>query len=137
MTFLGTISTDDRMAAAYGLIAAEHLAQNDGWISAKEVAAAYGLPEKCMFNAMGDLARAGILRGKRGVGGGFALARPAKEISMLEIIEAVEGPFQNIMEMTLLTKDTPVTANIEKVCEEAISKARDRLQKAKLSRLIR
>ena len=91
----------------------------------------------CMFNAMSDLARAGILRGKKGVGGGFALARPAKEISMLEIIEAVEGPFQSIMEMAGLTKDTSLTANMEKVCEQAISKAKDRLQKAKLSRLIR
>ena len=86
MTFLGTIFTDDRTAATYGLIAAAHLAQNDGWIPAKDVAAAYGLPEKCMFNAMGDLARAGIFRGKRGIGGSFALVRPAKEISMLEII---------------------------------------------------
>ena len=137
MTFLGTIFTDDRTAATYGLIAAAHLAQNDGWVSAKDVAAAYGLPAMCMSNAMSDMARANILRGKRGVSGGYALARPAKQISMLEIIEAAEGPFQNIMEMAGLTKDTPLAANMEKVCEQAISKAKDRLQKAKLSKLIR
>ena len=90
-----------------------------------------------MFNVMGDLAKAGIFRGKRGVGGGFALARPAKEIPMLEIIETVEGPLQSIMEMAGLTKNTPLVANMEKVCEQAISKARDRLQKATLARLVR
>ncbi len=59
MTFLGTIFTDDRTAATYGLVAAAHLAQNDGWISAKDVAAAYGLPTGYMFKTMHDLARAG------------------------------------------------------------------------------
>ncbi len=137
MPFLGTNFIEGRTAATYGLIAVAHLAQNDGWIPAKVVAATYGLPTGYMFKTMHALTTANILRGKKAIGGGYALARPAKEISMLEIIEAVEGPFQDIMEMTLLTKDTPLTANIEKVCEQAISKARDRLQKAKLSKLIR
>ena len=36
--------------------------------------------------------RAGLLRSSRGVNGGFALARPASEIDLLEILEAIEGP---------------------------------------------
>jgi Rrf2 family protein len=41
---------------------------------------------------MGQLATAGLLSSSRGAGGGFALARPAAEISLADIVEAVEGP---------------------------------------------
>jgi len=40
------------------------------------------------------LVHAGIVRAVRGPNGGFTLARPATEISLLEIVEAVEGPFR-------------------------------------------
>ena len=38
-----------------------------------------------------DLRRAGLVTGKRGPGGGYVLARPAEEISLREVVEAVEG----------------------------------------------
>jgi Rrf2 family protein len=41
---------------------------------------------------MGKLAQAGLLTSVRGAGGGFALARPGQDISLADIIEAVEGP---------------------------------------------
>ena len=41
---------------------------------------------------MGQLAGSGLLTSVRGAGGGFALARPAGEISLADIVEAVEGP---------------------------------------------
>ena len=41
---------------------------------------------------MGQLAGAGLLISARGAGGGFALARPVTEISLADIVEAVEGP---------------------------------------------
>ncbi len=56
---------EGRTEAIYGLIAAAHLAQNDGWIPAKVVAAAYGLPTGYMFKTMHALTTANILRGKK------------------------------------------------------------------------
>jgi Rrf2 family protein len=41
---------------------------------------------------MGQLAGSGLLSSVRGAGGGFTLARPAAEISLADIVEAVEGP---------------------------------------------
>jgi Rrf2 family protein len=41
---------------------------------------------------MGQLAICGLLSGVRGAGGGFALSRPAEDISLADIVEAVEGP---------------------------------------------
>ncbi len=46
---------------------------------------------------MGQLAGAGLLNSVRGAGGGFMLARPVTEISLADIVEAVEGPIAMTM----------------------------------------
>ena len=50
------------------------------------------LPRQYMLKIFAALSRAGFVRTCRGKGGGFALAKPPVEISILEIMEAVEGP---------------------------------------------
>jgi len=62
--------------------------------------------------------------------------RPPKDISMLEIIEAVDGPFIQVLEMAEVTHQAPFALKMEQVCHDAINKARDKFQKTKLSRLI-
>jgi FeS assembly SUF system regulator len=61
-------------------------------LSATELAADTGVPLPTAQKLMGQLAGCGLLTSARGVGGGFALARPAGEISLADIVEAVEGP---------------------------------------------
>lgn len=58
----------------------------------REIADAWGLPEKFLAKIFQKLTRAGILVSQRGVQGGFKLARPANEINLNHVIEAVEGP---------------------------------------------
>ena len=74
---------------------------------------------------------------KRGPGGGYTLARPAKEISMLEIIEAMEGSLESKMEITQYTKYAPFTANMEMIFKDATTKAKDILHDAKISKMIK
>lgn len=50
-----------------------------------------GIPKSFLAKIFQDLAKAGLLRSQRGAGGGFVLARPAPQISILEIIEAIDG----------------------------------------------
>ena len=50
------------------------------------------LPRDFLAKIFQQLVRAGILRSSRGRGGGFALARPAHQITLLQIVEAIEGP---------------------------------------------
>ena len=57
-----------------------------------DVARTYGIPSSFMAKILRQLVRAGLLQSSRGVHGGFALARPASEINLLEVIEAIEGP---------------------------------------------
>jgi FeS assembly SUF system regulator len=56
-----------------------------------------GVPLPTAQKLMGSLATAGLLTSVRGAGGGFMLARPVTEISLADIVEAVEGPIAMTM----------------------------------------
>ena len=61
-------------------------------LSAGELSMETGVPLPTAQKLMGKLASAGLLNSVRGAGGGFSLARPGGEISLADVIEAVEGP---------------------------------------------
>ena len=66
-------------------------------LSATELAGETGVPLPTAQKLMGQLAASGLLTSARGASGGFALARPAAEISLADIVEAVEGPISLTM----------------------------------------
>ncbi len=70
-----------------------HLATLDegARITAADIAAKRLLPPAFVRRIVGKLADAGILRTTRGAGGGVTLARPAREISLLDVVKAMEG----------------------------------------------
>jgi Rrf2 family transcriptional regulator, iron-sulfur cluster assembly transcription factor len=57
-----------------------------------EIARAQGIPSSFMAKILRSLVRARLLRSSRGVHGGFALARSASDITLLDVVEAIEGP---------------------------------------------
>jgi len=61
-------------------------------LSATELSAETGVPLPTAQKLMGQLAGCGLLSSARGAGGGFALSKAAAEISLADIVEAVEGP---------------------------------------------
>jgi len=61
-------------------------------LSATELADETGVPLPTAQKIMQQLAAHGLLVGQRGAGGGYALARPVGEISLADIVEAMEGP---------------------------------------------
>ncbi len=60
-------------------------------LSARSLAEAMSIPTRFMPAVMSDLAHAGLVRARAGRSGGYHLTRPAELISLLEVIEAVEG----------------------------------------------
>ena len=62
----------------------------EDWHLAKEVAECCTVPLPYLQKVLLDLRRAGLVEAKRGYQGGFRLARPPEEISLFEVIEAVE-----------------------------------------------
>src|SRR4051812_19108775 len=61
-------------------------------LSATELAQETGVPLPTAQKLMGQLASCGLLTSIRGASGGFALSKAAAEISLADIVEAVEGP---------------------------------------------
>ena len=71
------------------LLAREH---ERGPLLASEIAEREGIPTKFLQLILLDLARRGIVQGRRGRGGGYRLARPPAEIHFGEVIRTLEGP---------------------------------------------
>ncbi|MGE5391202.1 MAG: RrF2 family transcriptional regulator [Deltaproteobacteria bacterium] len=63
-------------------------------IEAQTIAREVVIPMRFLLKIMPSLIKAGIIRSQRGVGGGYALARHPREISLLDILEAIEGPIR-------------------------------------------
>jgi Rrf2 family protein len=84
----------------YAIRAAAELAVlgQDGPVKAQLVGARQDIPLKFLLNILGDLRRAGVVRATRGVNGGYQLARAADDITLAEVIRAVEGPLANVHE---------------------------------------
>jgi len=82
----------------YALRAVIELAAGDGDVPVKgeRIAQAQEIPLKFLENILGDLRHAGIVRSQRGVEGGYWLARPPSEISVADVVRAVEGPIANV-----------------------------------------
>jgi Rrf2 family iron-sulfur cluster assembly transcriptional regulator len=60
-------------------------------LSVRRIAEEMDIPVRFLPQVMGDLTSAGLVRAATGRAGGYALARPASDISLLDVIEAVEG----------------------------------------------
>ena len=81
----------------YALRACTELAvAGDGPTKGDRIATAQGIPIKFLENILSELRNAGIVATQRGVEGGYWLARPASEITLAEVIRAVEGPLANV-----------------------------------------
>ncbi|HEX6377107.1 MAG TPA: Rrf2 family transcriptional regulator [Allosphingosinicella sp.] len=81
-------------------------------LSAGLLAGETGVPLPTAQKLMGRLAVAGLLQSARGTGGGFRLARAAPEISLADIVEAVEGPIA----MTNCAEGTRHLCALESAC---------------------
>lgn len=79
--------------ADYGLIALKHLAQHtDTSVSAREIALQYRIPAELLAKILQRLVRKGLLVSQQGINGGYVLARDPASISVVDVLEALEGP---------------------------------------------
>ena len=83
--------------ADYAVRAAAELASaGEGPVKGEALAQAQGIPLKFLENILGELKHAGLVRSQRGAEGGYWLARPAEEITIADVIRAVEGPLASV-----------------------------------------
>jgi Rrf2 family protein len=65
-------------------------------VKGDQVAQAQRIPAKFLENILADLRQGGLVRSQRGAEGGYWLSRPAREITVADVIRAVEGPLANV-----------------------------------------
>jgi Rrf2 family protein len=65
-------------------------------VKAERIATAQGIPLNFLENILGELRHAGIVRSQRGAEGGFMLSKPAGQVTVADVMRAVEGPLASV-----------------------------------------
>lgn len=118
----------------YAVQASVQLAQADRAqpVPCSRLAAEGRMPERFLLQILRNLVTHGILRSSRGVDGGYVLDRPADDVSLLELIEAIEG--------SLLEEDRADDALADEILTAALREVtavmRSELASIKLSQLV-
>lgn len=99
--------------ADYGIVLMTRMTDEvDRLFTANELATATGIPQPMVAKILKVLNRSDLLTSQRGAKGGYSLARPPAEITVAEMIAALEGPIA----FTECIDDTPGTCSQEAVC---------------------
>jgi Rrf2 family protein len=120
------------------LHAVTHLAaqkQPDQPVASHLVAQARGIPERFLLKVLKPLVSARLLHSLKGPNGGYCLAKPASEISLLEVIEAVDGPIRGQVPLADDDSPAPLDRRLETICSQAADLVRAQLQKVRMSDL--
>lgn len=86
------------LKATYGILAAVHLALHNGVspVPAKAIAQKQAIPARFLEQVLNALKRAGLVESQRGAQGGYALRKKPADLSLAEIVEALDGPIGRV-----------------------------------------
>lgn len=122
-------------SVSYALATVGYVAENfqDGLIKTATVSKHYSISMEYLHKILQELVKADVLKSKRGPTGGFSLARDSKEISMLQVIEAVDGPLVRPLPIAELAKNAKFSLKMEEICKKATETEMKVYDKAKLA----
>lgn len=126
-------------AAAYAVFATAHLAEHSNGtpIQGRDIAESCGLPAGHLLKILQQLVRAQILSSERGPAGGFVLRKPANEITLLEIVEAIDGPISGDLPLrTVTSSKEPTRVRLEQACQNVADYAKSLLTRTVVSDLM-
>lgn len=76
----------------YGLIALVHMAEREGeYVSAREISEHYTVPRRLLAEVLKDLCHARLIESHRGASGGYALACSPDDLTLSDVVSALEG----------------------------------------------
>jgi Rrf2 family protein len=124
-------------ASGYAVQALVSLAahQGGGLLASHDAAEAHGMSELFLPKVLKPLVRGGILFSKKGRGGGYGLARPPQRITLLEVVEAVDGPLGGPFPQIQGTGTEVLERRLRQVCEQVNDQIRKLLGKVTLAQL--
>jgi len=97
----------------YAVVMMVHMGQSDGRVfSAAQIAEETGVPAPTVAKLLKGLARADLLISIRGVNGGYRMDRTPEEVSIAEVVQALEGPIA----LTACVDGADDNCNVESLC---------------------
>ena len=125
-------------ASSYALHAVACMAQQKNVakpVASHKIAEERGIPERFLLKVLKPLVTARVLLSIKGPNGGYRLARPASDINMLEIVEAVDGPLRGLVPAVEGAAGAKLDCQLTAICDQAADTTRKQLQKVRLSDL--
>jgi Rrf2 family protein len=124
-------------ASSYALHAVAFMAQQktDKPVASHNIADARGIPERFLLKVLKPLVSAHVLRSVKGPNGGYKLARSPSDITMLEILEAVDGPIRGQAPF-VEENNAALNTKLDAICRKSAEAVRDYLEKIHMSDLI-
>jgi Rrf2 family protein len=125
-------------ASSYALHAVSYMAsrKNSDAVASHVIAQDRRIPERFLLKVLKPLVAADILRSIKGPNGGYRLARPANDITMLEVVEAVEGgPLRGAAPPNDKNPGSQLDKRLNQICSQAADQVRKQLGKVKISEL--
>ncbi len=104
-------------------------------VASHHIAQAGGIPERFLLKVLKPLVSARVLHSIKGPNGGYRLARPANEITMLEILEAVDGPIRGQSSFSRDETNGTLNKRLDQICNKAADEVRKQLHKVRISQL--
>ena len=122
---------------AYAVRATIELAKNESTapVPCSQLAAAGEMPERFLLQILRNLVTHGILRSSRGVDGGYTLTRRPADVSLLDLIEAIEGPLDAHPDR-LDGLPSEIHGTIQEAMRNITSTARRQLEAIKISQFM-
>jgi Rrf2 family protein len=104
-------------------------------VTSDRIAEAEGLPAPFLGKALEPLVSAGVLQSARGPNGGYRLARPARPITLLDVVEAVDGPICGEAPRVGNEATAGFDDRLQEVCDDVAELVRRQLGQVSLAEL--
>jgi Rrf2 family protein len=121
---------------SYAVRATIQLAKSESSIPipCSKLASEGDMPERFLLQILRMLVTHGVLKSTRGVDGGYSLTKPPDQVSLLDVIEAIEGPMES--DAQAQWTEESVQENLQSALKEVTQTARRQLGAIKLSQLL-
>lgn len=124
--------------AAHAALALAYIAdhQTDGAVQARDISAALGASTQSILKVLALLAQAKLVTSKPGRGGGYRLSADAEAITLLKVVEAVDGPVDGWVQSAPQAADRPGAAVLQRVARDIAAATRQRLAAVTIADLV-
>jgi Rrf2 family protein len=125
-------------AGGYAVRALAFLARrpSNGLVSAEAIAAAEGLPPLFLPKVLKPLVSAGVLDSLKGPKGGYRLARAARQVTLLDVVEAVDGPVRGDVPVWAPEAGRKLDGRLRAACDAVTETERGQLRRVSIADLV-